>query len=93
MIYVVSYTLRPSLLRNTSALSNELQKPGTRWAHHLNNTWLVATDETANELYERIRRFFLQTDSILITPFNPNGTYSGWLPQEAWDWIEEHKYR
>ena len=92
MIYVVTYTLQPWFLRDTTNIARELRRL-PNWSHWINNTWLISTYETADGLYERIRDHFLTTDRLLIAPFDADGGYAGWLPKEAWDWIEENKYK
>lgn len=90
MIYVVSYLLNPK--RDASALLAELQYPSVGWCHYLDDTWLIATNETADALYNRLAKHLLNTDMILIIEFKPNASYRGFLPKDAWDWIEQHKY-
>ena len=89
-IYIVTYTLQPWLLRDTDAIDRELRK-SPNWSHWLNNTWLISTNEVADVLYARMRGNFLETDRLLIVPLDVQLGYAGWLPQEAWDWIEENK--
>lgn len=84
MIYVVSYTLRPK--RDAASLVEELKR-SVGWAHNIDETWLVATKESAQQLYTRLSPFLSQTDSILIAELTRNATYQGWLPKETWDWI------
>ena len=89
MMYIVSYTLRPK--RDATKVLQALQE-SPRWWHYLDDTWIISTRETAPQLYERLRTSFSALDSILIAPVDPYKDYSGWLPKEAWNWIEEHKY-
>jgi hypothetical protein len=90
-IYIVTYTLQPWLLRDTSAIDRELQRL-PNWSHWINNTWLIATNEVADVLYTRLRGSFLDTDRLLIAPLDAQSEFAGWLPQQAWDWIEEHRH-
>ena len=65
MMYVVSYTLNPARLN--PELIVELQKSGGGiWWHYLDTMWIVATNETAAQLYERLRHHFWQSDSLII---------------------------
>lgn len=89
MIYVVSYTLRPK--RDATIVILTLQA-SSGWCHYLDDTWLISTNETPQQLYERVRMAFLTSDSFLIAPFDRYAGYAGWLPKEAWDWIEQHRY-
>ena len=89
-IYIVTYTLQPWLLRDTTAIDRELQRL-PNWSHWINNTWLIATNEVADVLYTRMRGNFLETDRLLIAPLDVQSEFAGWLPQEAWGWIEENR--
>lgn len=87
MMYVVSYTLNPQ--RPSFGLVTELQKSGGgNWWHYLDTMWIVATVETPQALYERLRPHFLTTDSLLIIELKSGFQRFGWLKKEAWDWID-----
>ena len=89
MIYIVAYSLNPR--RDVSSLLTELQKPPAGWCHYLDETWLIATSETATQLHDRLRLHLVQTDYVIVVQMKPDAEYYGWLPKEAWDWIEQHK--
>ena len=88
MLYLVTYTLRPS--RDATSIITELQK-SPRWWHYLDDTWLISTTESALELWNRVAKSFQTSDNILIVEFTPSAYYRGWLPKEAWDWIDKHR--
>lgn len=90
MMYIVTYTLNPK--RDATKVISELQTMG-EWWHYLDETWLLSTFETMDQLWARVAPAFITTDRILIVQFQPLTSYYGWLPKEAWDWIEQHKYR
>jgi hypothetical protein len=81
----VSYQLRPT--RANPDLIAEL-KNSPQWWHFLDFTWLIATQETAEDLFNRISAHLLKTDSELIVQIRRGSQFNGWLPKEAWDWIE-----
>ncbi len=85
-VYVVSYDLRKPG-RDYKGLSDELQRlPG--WWHYLESTWLVSTQEDANQLYNRLREHLDVDDSILILQAGTD--VQGWLPEEAHKWIQQN---
>jgi hypothetical protein len=89
-LYIVTYQL--SFLRNRAPLIEELQhSPG--WWHYLDNTWLIHTGETAEQLYNRIAPKFFQNELFLIVQITPDAVLHGWLPNEAWDWINQQRFR
>lgn len=86
MIYLFTYDLRPSFLRNIEPLRQEIMKSPTWW-NYLERTWLIATNESANELHKRIAIHLSAYDYWLIVRIRDD--YTGWLPKEAWDWIQQ----
>ena len=85
-VYVVSYDLRKPG-RDYKGLSDELQhSPG--WWHYLDSTWLIATSESANELYKRLVYHLDRGDNILV--IQAGSDRQGWLPKDAWNWIQQN---
>ncbi len=82
-VYCISYDLKGTN-RDYSALISALQKMG-RWWHFLESTWLIATNETSAEIWKQLSSTIDKTDRLLIIEVRKN--VQGWLPQEAWDWI------
>lgn len=85
MVYVVSYDLRKPG-RDYVGLTEQLQN-SPRWWHYLGSTWLISTNESPDQLYNRLRAHLDKGDSILIIEA---GNYiGGWLPKKAWEWIQQ----
>jgi len=89
MLYIVSYQLATHLFRNTTAFTDEIQRSRS-WMHYIDNTWVVSTSETIGELDGRLRNCLNLTDGDSLLIMQTNGTSAGWLPEEAWNWIQEH---
>jgi hypothetical protein len=85
-LYCVSYDLNKAG-QNYAALHKELEN-STNWWHHLDSTWLIYTTEDASRLADRLRKHIDKNDSLLVIRVRRD--YTGWLPQEAWDWIEQY---
>lgn len=85
-VYCVSYDLNKSG-QNYNALYEELKKSPGYW-HHLDSTWLISTSESANTLSERLRKHLDNNDNILV--IRVTRPYAGWLPEDAWEWIDQH---
>ena len=88
-VYTVSYDLnRPG--QNYTDLIAELESsPG--WWHFLKSSWLISTNETPDQLWNRISRHVDKSDFVLI--MEVTNRKSGWLPQDAWDWINNNVRR
>jgi hypothetical protein len=84
--YNVSYDLKKPG-QNYEKLFAELKSsPG--WWHYLESTWLIVTNETPGQLWNRISPATDKNDSVLIIQVVNNT--AGWLPQGAWDWINQN---
>jgi hypothetical protein len=80
----VSYDLRTRERPDYSGLERELKR-SHRWWHYLKSTWLIQTEESADELWERIAPHIHRDDRVLIIEVRDNS--QGWLPREAWAWV------
>jgi hypothetical protein len=82
----VTYQLGPP--RQVPALVAELQN-SNQWWHFLDYLWLIYSNEGANDLYSRVVRHMAQSDGLLVVEIKRRAQVQGWLPKEAWDWINE----
>lgn len=86
MIYVISYDLtKPN--RDYTSLYESIKGCGAWW-HYLESTWLVSTQMSAAQIYERLAGSIDSDDRLLI--MRAGGNRRGWLPKDAWDWIDKH---
>jgi hypothetical protein len=83
MILLISYDLKGPY--NYTNFYEALKKQGTWW-HYLSSTWLISTIKTPVQVFEELRNHISNEDRILITEMGK--TYNGWLPKDAWDWIQ-----
>jgi hypothetical protein len=86
MILVVTYELKQSADLYPKLF--EILKSKDSWAHYMSSTWLVATEQSPNDLFKELVSEIFQGDRILITKLVPG--YHGWLPTKAWEWIKRH---
>jgi hypothetical protein len=84
--FCVSYDLNKSG-QNYSALYEELKK-SPNWCHPMDSTWLIVTNETAEQLRDRIRKHLDDNDTLLV--IKVVRPYSGWLTKEVWDWLDKN---
>jgi hypothetical protein len=83
-VYCVSYDLRGKERPQYKSLIDELQR-SSGWWHHLESTWLICTNESADQLYGRLWPHMHKDDSLLIIEVRDN--CQGWLKARAWAWI------
>lgn len=87
MIYAINYDLRrPG--QNYEVLHEAIRNCGAWW-HFLGSTWLVDTSLSANGIWDRLAPHVDKNDLFLVIAVTRD--YQGWLPQDAWDWINSRQ--
>lgn len=86
MILIITYDLKSP--RDYTPLYNAIQSLGP-WSHYIASTWLVSTEKSPTEAATALRPYMDSQDGLLISEVG--GTYAGYLPQPAWEWIAAHK--
>jgi len=87
MIYAVNYDLRKPG-RDYSGLSDAIKSCGAWW-HYLGSTWLVDTGLDAAGIFARLKPHIDTNDYVLVIRVARDR--QGWLPKDAWDWINERQ--
>jgi len=87
MIYLITYN--KALLRNYTPLENTIKQCSLAWWHHLDNTWLIETNLNLNQIYQRLSGCIQPQDRLLIIEISNQADYEGYLPQEAWNWMNQ----
>jgi hypothetical protein len=60
------------------------------WWHRLNGTYiLITTDHITSEHLRIFFHGYFPNEYCFIMQIKYNTDYSGWLPQDAWNWIED----
>ena len=85
MILLITYDLN-SPGKNYENLYKEIKSEGWWW-HHLDSTWLIKTNNNPKYWYNKLKPFLDSNDYIFICEFT--GSYYGFLPKDAWTWIED----
>jgi len=84
--YIVTYeaTQSPELYQ---PLYDELMR-SHKWFRYMTNTWIVLRYEAIVDLQKKLVPLIFKPDRLLILPAKGPGV--GWLPQPAWDWINQN---
>lgn len=89
MIYAINYDLhRPG--QSYEELFTAIKQLGAWW-HYLGSTWLVDTSLTAQQIWASLQPHADTNDTFFIAGISQD--YSGWMPTEAWAWLNERKYK
>lgn len=90
MIYAINYDLKRPV-QNYDALYDAIKNCGSSWWHFLGSTWLVDTGLDAKGVWDRIAPHVDKNDFFLV--IGVTREYQGWLPPEAWDWINSRQLK
>jgi hypothetical protein len=89
VIYAINYDLRrPG--QNYASLHAAIKELGAAWWHYLGSTWLVDTHLNADQIWARLSPHVDTTDFVLVIRLAND--HQGWLPKEAWDWINQRAF-
>lgn len=87
MAYIVSYDLH-SESANYNALVEEIRS-STSWARIVSSAYIIDTDETAEELRDRLTRRIGNNDTLFICELRRNAAWRG-LSSDVSNWIKNH---
>ena len=81
--YIVCFDLKEQPIKY-EPFFDELKR-SAHWCHYITSTWIIFRNESLVELGPKLRPLIFVNDRLLIMP--AKGPADGWLPKEAWDWI------
>lgn len=88
MVLLISYDLRRPGQNYTQLY--EAIKSYEWWWHHLESTWIIQTDQQPGDVYSHLANYIDRNDHILVVQLTRN--FQGWLPQQAWDWLNARRF-
>ena len=87
--YLVAYDFTGSPDKYSDLFDELRESPG--WWHWIDSVWLLRTEESANQIYERLEPHLDDDINLFITDIGND--YQGWLPSKAWKWIRKYANR
>jgi hypothetical protein len=88
-VFLVTYELKTKN-KDFGPLFEEIQSFGSWW-HYMENVWIVSTNEVAADaMARRLFKHITQSDALLVTRLTRD--YQGWLPKDAWDWLNKQDF-
>ncbi len=88
MVLLITYEVMDKS-RNLLPLHLNIKSTGTWW-HHIDNVWIIQTNDSPETWYKRIAPFFTQADHVFVTQITRNAF--GYLPPQAWEWLRTVKF-
>ena len=84
--FLISYDLKmPN--RNYDGLHKAIKGLGF-WSHYLESTWIIKTRHDVNQIQRTLNAQIDEDDSLLIIKVTKE--FGGWLPTDAWKWINNN---
>ena len=87
MLVLITYDLKNSN-KDYAPMFEAIKNCGTDWWHYLESVWIVKTELSPNECFERIRENLTDQDRCFIVDITGQRR-QGWLPANAWNWLKD----
>ena len=83
--YLITYDLKNKNIVNYENLYVAIKEIGSWW-HYLDSTWIVKTNLNSQQIWNILGQHLCTNDNILVVKID-NFDKWGWLPQDAWNWL------
>ncbi len=85
--YLITYDLKNTPISSYAPLHDEIKKVSNYWWHYLESTWIVKnTNLSADDISSKLLPYIKQGDRLLVIKIDTSNK-QGWLPKDAWDWL------
>jgi len=88
-ILLVTYSLK-NQTKDYSDFFKAIQNNCTEWWHFLPDVWIVDTISSADQYARFLFPHIEKPDRLLVVKLS--GERQGWLPKEAWDWLDQRRF-
>jgi hypothetical protein len=88
MVYLITYDLKSPGAEYPQLF--EAIKNFKTWLHHLDSTWLIQCELTADQVFERLRPHLRKGDKLLVIAVRRS--YQGLLNERAWEWLKARNF-
>ena len=87
-VLLIAHELK-DILKDYSPFYEAIQKNSSNWWHYLENVWIVKTHLTPDEFWGKLAKHMYKSDRAIIIRVEKD--YQGWLPKDAWEWLNNLK--
>ena len=88
-VLLVTYTLR-NQTKDYSPLFTAIKGHTGLWWHYFDTVWIVESNLTADRFAKHLYQFIERSDHLFVVRLTKE--HQGWLPKEAWDWLNARTY-
>lgn len=86
MLVLITYDLKQPD-RDYATLYESIKQCGSVWWHYLDSVWIIRTDLSPAQCFERVHPNMDNNDYLFIVDITQRSR-QGWLPTDAWEWIK-----
>lgn len=89
-VYLITYDLHKAG-QDYEGLYEAIKNSSTGvWSHRLDSTWIIKSNLTVNEVSNNIKAKVDDNDHFLVIEVKNNK--QGWLPKEAWNYLNNNVF-
>jgi hypothetical protein len=88
-VLIITFAHR-SPLTDYGPFFNAIKNNGSQWWHYMDSTWIVVTSYSPTEFAQLLYPHIDSDDRLLVARLS--GDYQGWLPADAWEWLNTKIY-
>lgn len=85
--FIISYDLKAKNADYTSLY--DAIKSAEGWWHYLESFWIITSSYSLTFWQEKIKANIKSEDFFIVVEVR-DATTNGWLPKNAWDWINQN---
>lgn len=86
--YIISYQLRHFDKNYMPFYQDIKDNYPNKWFHILEESWFIKTDDSAEEIYKKIKTNLAEDDSIFISEIIMDNK-AGWMARSGWDFLKK----
>lgn len=88
-VYLVTFKLDKSDA-DPAPLVAAIKNLGDGWMYYIPNVVLINSSEQADTIARKLFKNITKADYLLVIRVGED--HQGWLPQDAWKWLNERRY-
>jgi hypothetical protein len=87
--FAIGYDLHPSRGETYDELIGAIKRVGSTWWHHLDSTWVVVSDKTAEQIRDSLLSHLKSDDQLLVVLLSGEGAWFGFNDKGS-SWLKSN---
>jgi hypothetical protein len=88
-VLLITYELK-TVGKDYTTFFEQIKKNSDGWWHYLEGSWMSNTRMSAEGFAKSLFPYMTQSDYLLVIKVDKE--FQGWLPNEAWDWLNQRTF-